>query len=187
VSVEADVSDDAGFVELVRDLERPIGAFLAQMTSDRSLAADLMQETFLVAWRERSRIPADAAQHRAWVYGVARNRALHALRRERRRVVALNRLVSRSGLEGPLEAHDEALAMRDLLVRTLRPADRSLFVLRYVHGFDGPELAQLAGLKPEAVRKRLQRASERLARACELLEESTVEEETAHVHADASI
>ncbi len=77
--------------------------------------------------------------------------------------------------------------MRDLLVRTLRPTDRSLFVLRYVHGFDGAELAQIAGLKPAALRKRLQRASERLARACELMEQTTVEEETPHVHADASI
>jgi len=187
MGAKADPLNDAGFVELVQDFERPIGAFLAQMTSDRSLAADLTQETFLVAWSERSRMPADATQRRAWLYAVARNRALNALRRERRRGLALNRLLSRSGRVGPREAHEEALAMRDLLVRTLRPADRSLFVLRYVHGFDGPELAQLAGLKPAALRKRLQRASERLARACQLMEQTTAEEETPHVHADASI
>jgi RNA polymerase sigma factor (sigma-70 family) len=186
VSTNADLADDASFVALVQHLERPIGVFLAQMTSDRSLAADLMQETFLVAWRERSRMPADATLERAWLYGVARNRALNALRRERRRALALNRLTSRSGRDGPPEADEEALAMRDLLVRTLRPADRSLFVLRYVHGFDGPELAQLTGMKPDAVRKRLQRASERLADAYEQIEHAP-EEEPAHVHVDASI
>lgn len=187
MGAEHDGWTDQEFAELVRDLERPIGAFLAQMTADRALAADLMQETFLVAWRERSQMPADATKHRAWLYGVARNRALNALRRERRRARAINRLVTRASRDGPQNAHEDALAMRDLLVRTLRPADRSLFVLRYVHGFYGPELAQLAGLTPAALRKRLQRSSERLAQACELMEQTTVEEAASHVHADASI
>ena len=59
------MSDDADFVELVRDLERPIGEFLAQMTSDRSLAADLMQETSSwpgVSAHDYPRTPLDTAR-----------------------------------------------------------------------------------------------------------------------------
>jgi RNA polymerase sigma-70 factor (ECF subfamily) len=187
VSVVRDRADDGGFVALVRSLERPIGSFLAQMTSDSALAADLMQETFLVGWRERERMPADPALCRAWLYGVARNRALDALRKERRGAIALDRLVNRA-IRQPVTAWegDGALAMRDLLVRTLGPVDRSLFVLRYVHGFDGPELAELTGMKVAAIRKRLQRAGQRLADASEQLK-PIVKEEAVSAHADRTV
>jgi RNA polymerase sigma-70 factor (ECF subfamily) len=128
----ADPSDERAFAGLVRELERPIGSFLAQKTSDRALAADLMQESFLVAWRERARAPKDPAQRRAWLYAVARHRALSAVRKRRRGTHALGRLLARIPAEPKEPPADEAIAMRDLLVRTLRPADRSLFVLRYV-------------------------------------------------------
>jgi RNA polymerase sigma-70 factor, ECF subfamily len=160
-------SDDASFEAFVEELAGPIGRFLNQMTKDQALAADLMQETFLAAWRERTRIPREPSARRAWLYAIARNRALSALRKERRGIRARWQLVGRLEREPSSEADSEALAMRDLLVCTLTPSDRSLFVLRYVHGFDGGELAALTGLRPEAVRKRLQRASARLAIAYE--------------------
>lgn len=172
-------SDRASFEAFVQELADPIGRFLNQMTRDRALAADLMQETFLVAWRERSRIPQEPSARRAWLYGVARNRALGALRKERRGSRAWWQLVSRTEREPFSDAESEALAIRDLLVATLSPSDRSLFVLRYVHGFDAAELASLTGLRPEAVRKRLQRASARL----EIAYEHAMQQEGACVHA----
>ncbi len=186
MSAVADLSDEESFAELVRDLQRPIGSFLAQMTSDRSLAADLMQETFLVAWRERAQAPQDPAERRAWLYGVARNRALSALRRQRRGLRAVSQLIARSPPAPRQRPADEAIAMRDLLVRTLPPAERSLFVLRYVHDFDGPELAVLSGIGQDALRKRLQRASKRLADAYEQIER-TPDQEIPNVQADAPI
>ena len=150
---------------MVRELERPIGQFLAQMTADRALAADLMQESFLAAWRDRRQMPANPALRRGWLYGIARNRALSALRKRRRGLHAWGRLADRAEASVLSAEQDDALAMRDLLVRTLGPEERSLFVLRHVHGFDGPELARLTGLKPDAMRKRLQRAAERMAGA----------------------
>ena len=173
-----------GMEALVRRWERPIGLFLAQMTSSRSLAEDLLQDTFLVAWRERARLPEDPDAQRAWLYGIARHRALAALRRGRRGREALARLARRtSGIaEDPQTAR--ALAMRDLLVRTLSPEDRSLFVLRHVHGFDATALAELTGMTPSAVRKRLQRAGERMLAAHDRIE-MTIERKTAHVRAHA--
>jgi RNA polymerase sigma-70 factor (ECF subfamily) len=177
---------DERFRGLVLRHERAIGAYLAQMTSSRALAEDLLQETFLVAWRERERIPAgDAA--RAWLFGIARHRALDALRRRRRGRDALARLMHRFDRTSHAPAVTEALAMRDLLVRTLGPEDRSLFVLRYVHGFDAPQLAELTGMSAEAVRKRLERAGRRLALAHERFETATTTttEEPDDAHATA--
>jgi len=149
------------FEAVVEQLERPLGLFVAQMIRSRGLAEDVLQETFLVAWRERARMPAPAEERRAWLYGVARNKALHALRKGRRGKGAFRSTdLSEDASVG--QEPNEAIVMRDLLERELSPSDRSLFVLRYVHGFSAEELAAVSGLRPATVRKRLERASTRL-------------------------
>jgi RNA polymerase sigma-70 factor (ECF subfamily) len=148
------------FEFVVGELEVALGRFLAQMIPERALAEDVLQETFCVAWRERDRMPRDGTHRRGWLYGVARNRALHALRKQRRGSRALDALAAEPP-PGDL-AVSEAFAMRDLVARTLSPQDRSLFLLRYVHGFSAPELAGMTGLRPATVRKRLERCANTL-------------------------
>jgi RNA polymerase sigma-70 factor (ECF subfamily) len=139
-----------------------LGRFLAQMVGDRALAEDLLQESFYEAFRCRDQL-GRIENREAWLFGIARNRALAALRRRRRFRVALERLVPRSE---PMERDDlELLALRDLLERTLKPDDRALLLLRYLHGFDAVELAGMTDRTPEAIRQRLARARARLIRA----------------------
>jgi RNA polymerase sigma-70 factor (ECF subfamily) len=155
---------DVAVEALFREHAPELGRYLVAMVRDRSLAEDLLQDTFHDALRARSRM-SDVASERAWLYGIARHRALAALRRGRR----LQRAVVR--LTGPHEqAHegDDALvALLDLLERELSPDVRGLVLLRYVHGFQAAELAQMTGLTPEAVRQRLARGRARLLAAAE--------------------
>ena len=144
--------------------QQEIGRYLAQMTRSRALADDLVQETFLAAIRDVNRCPA-GPEARAWLYAIARNRALDALRGIRRARELHARLARGGRASHDVVASSEAVALRDLVVRTLDPADRSLFLLRYFHDFDAPELAALTGLTPAAVRKRLSRSLDRLRRA----------------------
>lgn len=141
--------------------EQPLGRFLAQMTRSSHLADDLLQETFIAAYRQRNQLPpADEIQR--WLFGIARNRALHALRGIRRGREATARLAQSLGVERRI-MDTEALEIRDLLIETLAPDDRSLFILRYVHGFTSGDLATMTGLTRNVVRKRLSRAAARLA------------------------
>ncbi|HET7571908.1 MAG TPA: sigma-70 family RNA polymerase sigma factor [Gaiellaceae bacterium] len=145
---------------LFRTCEVRLGRFLAQMVSDRVLAEDLLQESFYEAFRCRDQ---RVENPEAWLFGIARNRALAALRRRRRFGRALERLVQRPE---PSEDDDlELLALRDLLQRTLDADDRALLILRYMHGFEATELAAMTGRSPEAVRQRLSRARARLIQA----------------------
>jgi RNA polymerase sigma-70 factor, ECF subfamily len=130
----------------------------------RSLAEDLLQETFLVAVRERDRLEG-IENVQAWLFGIARNRALVALRRRRRGLGALERLTSR--FEQREADSSDALAVRDFLVRNVPPEERILLVLRYVHGFSASELGEMTGRTAEAVRQQLSRACRRLAAALE--------------------
>lgn len=161
---EAPVPDvSAETVEaLFHACEARLGRFLAQMVGSRTLAEDLLQDSFYEAFRCRHELDG-VGNPEAWLFGIARNRALAALRRRRRFRGALDRLVQRPE---PSERDDlELLALRDLLQRTLEPDDRALLILRYLHGFEATELAAMTGRTPAAVRQRLSRARARLIRA----------------------
>ena len=77
--------------------ERRLGQFLVQMVRDRALAEDLLQETFMDAYDARDRL-ASVVSPDAWLFGIARHRALEALRRSRR----MHRAVERPGNVGSL-------------------------------------------------------------------------------------
>lgn len=144
---------------LFREHAQEIGRYLVAMVRDRALAEDLLQDTFHDALRAEEQLPG-IENGRAWLYGIARHRALGALRRGRRLQRALVRL---AGSRDPAQDVDEELvALLDLLERELEPELRALVLLRYVHSFQAAELAEMTGLSPEAVRQRLARGRARL-------------------------
>jgi RNA polymerase sigma factor (sigma-70 family) len=57
------------------------------------------------------------------------------------------------------------LAVRELLDRCVSPEERSLLVLRYLHGFEATELAEMTGRTPEAIRQQVSRARRKLLTA----------------------
>lgn len=70
--------------------ERRLGQFLVQMVRDRALAEDLLQETFVSAFRARDQL-AGVDDPSAWLFGIARHRALVSLRGTRRMRRAVGR------------------------------------------------------------------------------------------------
>src|SRR5262249_34035936 len=106
--------------------EPQLGRFLVAMVRDRALAEDLLQETFLAAYRDADRLDR-VDDPSAWLFGIARNRALAALRSSRRMQRAVERLWSRPA---PAQPHDEqADSVMETLGRVLSPDDRSLVIL----------------------------------------------------------
>jgi RNA polymerase sigma factor (sigma-70 family) len=152
---------------IVKDLfvecEPRLGLYLVQLVGDRELAADLLQDTFQEALTTRGRL-LSADNREAWLFGIARNRALRSFRRRER----LERALRRIGVPAEVSDDPDAVAVFDLLRRTLAPDDRALVLLRYLHGFETSELAEATGLTPDAVRQRLWRARARLRTAAGL-------------------
>jgi RNA polymerase sigma-70 factor (ECF subfamily) len=135
--------------------ERRLGQFLAQMVRDRALAEDLLQDTFVAALQRVDRL-AEADDPAAWLFGIARRKALESLRRSGRMRRAVERLWDRRPIE--IAAPVLAVEFLDMLERSLSPADRALVILRYAHDFDATQLAKVTGQSPAGVRKRLERA-----------------------------
>src|SRR5436853_1027456 len=72
------------FDQLLRRHRGEIGAYLRRLMGNESDADDVAQDTWLRAHRAYGRLPPDA-NGRAWLYRIATNRALSALRSRRRR------------------------------------------------------------------------------------------------------
>lgn len=147
---------------LFRAHAQELGRYLVAMVRDRSLAEDLLQDTFYDAFRASEQL-GSVANERAWLYAIARHRALRALRRGRRLQRAVVRLAG--SREAARDGDEGLVALLDLLERELPPELRALVLLRYVHGFHAVELAEMTGLAPDAVRQRLARGRARLLAA----------------------
>jgi RNA polymerase sigma-70 factor (ECF subfamily) len=150
--------DEKDFTTLYAAHERDLGRFLLAMLRSVPAAEEALQDVWETAWAKREELEAHA-DPRGWLFATARHRALRELRRTR----SVGRLLVSLG-RGHRSIPDcsEAVAVADLLARSLSPQDRALFVLRYAHGFTSRELAAMSGLTAAAVRQRLSRARERL-------------------------
>ena len=168
----------------------PLLDYLYGMTRDREWAADLVQETFLHAYRAAGRDPASIEHPQAWLYRIATNAALSALRRKRRfGWLPLSAVEPESGasssdrwqLQEPeiaaLRGQDVAatVAERDAVwtvLAELPPHWRAVLLLQATAGFKVREIAAGLGISEANVRKILFRAKERFRQIAARLAEA---------------
>ena len=136
-------------------------------------AADVVAETFVVAWRRLDAIPDEPAV-KPWLLGVAR-RVLANQRRGTRRRGELVRKVStymapRFHEIADIERYGEAAVVIEAL-NTLPMKDRELLMLVAWEELTPAEIAVTLGVSGAIVRKRLFRARKRLAEAADQIDE----------------
>lgn len=132
-------------------------AMYALRRIDRETAKDVVSETFVVAWRRIDDVPAEPLP---WLYGVAR-RVLANQRRSSRRLSALRLRLEPETTSAP-ELND---ALLQEAFSRLSEADREILALVAWEGLTPTQAAAALGLKASAVRLRLHRARQRLAKA----------------------
>jgi RNA polymerase sigma-70 factor (ECF subfamily) len=161
--------DDAAFGALVRRHIRPATLLATRLLGDRSAAEDVVQDGFLVVYRQAHKF--DAARPFApWCLAIIRRLAVNRLARDHRRSRLL-RLGSRftgaadasRGDESRLVARlDAALATRAL--DTLPPMQRACFELVALQGLSNEEVAAMHGISESTVRQHVFRARAALRR-----------------------
>ena len=164
--VRARDGDLRAFEDLVRRFETPLYRLALRMLDDRGEAEDVVQETFLSAWRRLPELR-DARAFTGWLYRVTTNRCLNLLRARRPAAdVDLDLLESAAGSR-PERVVETATALDALgaALRRLTPPQRAAWLLREVHGLAYGEIAHIMGSSPAAVRGRIARARVDLAEA----------------------
>jgi RNA polymerase sigma-70 factor (TIGR02960 family) len=210
----------AGDAEAFRELTDPYRAELRvhcyRILGSLSDAEDMLQETLIAAWRGLDRFEGRASV-RAWLYRIATNRCLNALRDAGRRVPAepvppfqppeptrrgevtwlqpypdiLLDQVPETG-PGPEARYQQREAVELAFVAALQripPRQAATLVLRDVLGYSTAEVADMLDTTGTAVKGALQRARAALdaQRQAPPARDSTVERQVAQRFADAFV
>lgn len=162
----------ARFAKLYREEGRAILEYALRRVEEREDAADVVAETFLVAWRRLGEVPLGGGA-RLWLYGVARLTLANLHRAERRRTRLGRRLAEtlRTELETNAAPAGEAAEVLRAL-GGLGAEDRELLLLVSWEGLSPGEAAGVLGITALAARSRLHRSRRKLRR---LLEEREME------------
>jgi RNA polymerase sigma-70 factor (ECF subfamily) len=147
--------DQGAFEIVVARYQAPLFRYLRGLVADPDLASDLLQDTFLRAYRAIGRLD-EPGLLRAWLYRIAHNLAISALRR--RRLVGWLPLVfgQHVAVPPPDRGAIEAAQVEAALARV--PAQqRAPLLLHLVAGFSYAEVADLLGVSEGTVRMRISR------------------------------
>jgi RNA polymerase sigma-70 factor (ECF subfamily) len=162
-------------------------AAASRLTSDRQVAEEVVQETFLALWNRAELFDPAVGSLAAWLHTIARNRTVDRLRAAGRRPnliplssasgddeeagAALDRLVGAGtviagaaaspGPEGELAATELRQVLRDALAG-LPEAERTAIVLAYREELTQSEIAERLGWPLGTVKTRTRRALLRL-------------------------
>jgi len=150
------------FGRLYREQGRAVLAYALRRVDDREDAADVVAETFLVAWRRLAEVPVGAAAQ-LWLYAVARRVIANLHRSKRRRTRLGGRLAESLRTElatHPVPNGEAAEALRAMA--ELSEEDRELLLLVAWEGLSPGEAAKVLDISSLAARSRLHRARRRL-------------------------
>jgi RNA polymerase sigma-70 factor (ECF subfamily) len=158
----AQQGDREAFSELVRCHREGVINVVYRMCGDAALAEDAAQEAFIRAWQHLASYQPRSA-FRNWVYRIAANVALDALRRERETVDvdAVPVAAPGPGPEAALIEKERAGRVRQAVL-ALPPASRAVLVLREYEGLSYQEIAYTLDIPMGTVMSRLNYARNRI-------------------------
>lgn len=169
--------DEAAFEVLLSRYRRPLFGFLYRYLGRTDKAEDVFQETFFEVIRARKRYRPEA-KFAAWIFRIARNRAVDRLRRNGfREMESLDQEINPHQPDGDTkldrvagddpspESNAQARELEEALdeaLGELPPEQREVFWLKEKAGLTLAEIAELTEVSQNTVKSRLRYALEKL-------------------------
>jgi RNA polymerase sigma-70 factor (ECF subfamily) len=166
----AKAGDGAAFSALVRHYDRRVFRMAKQITQNDDDTEDVLQETFLKAYTHLNDFQGNSKFY-TWLVRIAVNEALMKLRKRRSdRTSPLDEPIDTGEDEVVREiavwdenpemqySREEMHAILDEAVQSLKPAYRTVFILRDIEEMSIEETAEALNLSISAVKSRLLRA-----------------------------
>lgn len=152
--------DRQALSELYARYQRVLFNYLLQLTPDRGLAEEILQDTLVAVWQSARHFESKSSVQ-TWLIGIARRQAHNELRRHKLPLADEAELEELVAI-GP-EPEDLVLAdiARDELVSAfhlLAPVHREILVLSFVHELSYREIAKILSVPPGTVKSRLSNA-----------------------------
>jgi RNA polymerase sigma-70 factor, ECF subfamily len=139
--------DQRALAELYDRYGGMVFRLILRMVRDKSIAEDLVQETFLRVWNRAAGFDSDRGAIGAWLVAVARNRAIDYLRYQSRRaenIIDLNETENPSLFAGvPADPiHFDLVRRLKAALGQLSPQQRESIELAYFEGMSQAEIAE---------------------------------------------
>jgi RNA polymerase sigma factor (sigma-70 family) len=152
--------DEGAFEALYETYHRNLLAFCHHMLGSREEAEDVLQHTFMAAYRHL-RARGDVVGLKPWLYTIARNRCLSVLRARRDEVALEEGAAATEGLAAEVDRRaDLRLLVRD--VQRLAPDQRAALVLFELGDHSHDDIAAILDVRREKVKALVFQARETL-------------------------
>ncbi len=151
------------FTEIVEHYQMPIGRYIYRMTGDYEVTKDLVQDTFIKAYKSILKTDSELSL-KAWLYRIAANNALQYHRRKRLiSFIPFGDPEKHSALKTIPNHIEDRLMIEEVLLK-ISSDQRTCLILHFVEGFRYREIADILNIKEDAVRKRVARGSKEFKR-----------------------
>ena len=158
--------DEQAFEVIVQLYTKPLYSFVFLVVHERDLAEDIVQETFIKAWKNLTRF--DQKRHfKTWLYTIAKNSAFDAMKKKK--ALPFSTFADQEG-NLPFEnmsdnsvemlevlSHEERLLVLDQALADLPVTYRTLLLLVYREDFDLKEAALILNEPYNTVKSRHKR------------------------------
>lgn len=159
------LGDEGAYRELVDRFSPRLRYFLNKRLRHPDRADDLLQEVWLDVFRQLPRLN-DARAFTAWVYQIARGKALLDLRKNGRMPQPTENLESLASADEPVFSAEDAQRVHAGLDR-LNDEQREVLLLRFLEELSYEQIGRVIGCPVGTVRSRLHYAKRALARLLE--------------------
>jgi RNA polymerase sigma-70 factor (ECF subfamily) len=160
---QARLGSDEAFGQLFERFQTPIVNYLYRVVGDWDAANDLAQDSFLKAYQALPRT-AEGLQISPWLYRIATNTALDALRRRKRITWVPFKVENEPHVSDTAARHAESDAIQHALEQ-VPPDQRTCLVLNMSQGMSYKEIAETLGISVNLVAVRIFRGREKFVSA----------------------
>lgn len=164
----ARAGDPAAWDALFRRYQLPLYVFVYELIHDEQASLDLVQETFLAAYRHLGELREDA-KFGSWLFGIAHQKCIQRWRKHTE--VLLDEIPDTADTDE--NAPDELAIRREQeaefmnLVQQLPPPHRAVLLLHFLEDFPLEEIARITETPLGTVKSRLYYAKNSLRRLLE--------------------
>ena len=162
--------NDAAFGFLVEAFQKPIFSLCYRMLGNARDAGDAAQESFIRAYRYIKKYDPDRS-FGTWLLSIASHYCIDRIRKRKLATVSMDALPaeiipdqSAPNPEKEFRREEKEILIQKML-SDLKPIDRAAVVLRYWHDYSEIDIANSLDLTVSAVKSRLYRSRQSLAKA----------------------
>ena len=153
---------DAAIRQLYVRHAEALHGYVERFCTDRTNAEDVVQETFIRAWRHLPKLSADERPIRPWLFRVARNLLIDADRAARARPIVAQALPDEEALTDSALDHVLDQELMAAALQHLSPVHRAVLVEAFYNGASLVAIARELGIPHGTARSRMHYALQAL-------------------------